>query len=235
MPVLQVASFNAHWFLRHRGGGNIDLAAICASLDADVICLQEVWRRRDGQAAHERVAREQGYELIEARVPRDHNDTAPPIVRAADGDRSWWGLAVLSRYPVRSISEHSLGSVPGDEAHRIALRAELDVSGHRLTVVATHLTWRAWGIPAQLWRLRRVLPPSNTPGFAAGDFNMWGPVVSGALPGWRRAVRGRTWPAPRMLHQLDHILVNRSVRVLDASVEPFNGSDHLPIRASLAF
>jgi endonuclease/exonuclease/phosphatase family metal-dependent hydrolase len=64
---------------------------------------------------------------------------------------------------------------------------------------------------------------------------MWGPVVSGALPGWRRAVRGRTWPAPRVQHQLDHILVNDGVRVLDSEVGDYNGSDHRPVRATLEF
>jgi endonuclease/exonuclease/phosphatase family metal-dependent hydrolase len=64
---------------------------------------------------------------------------------------------------------------------------------------------------------------------------MWGPIVSGALPGWRRAVRGRTWPAPRVQHQLDHILVNGKVRAFDGTVCEFTGSDHLPVRATLEF
>jgi endonuclease/exonuclease/phosphatase family metal-dependent hydrolase len=235
MPILEVASFNAHWGLRHRGEGNVDLLGVCRSLDADVVCLQEMWRRRDGNAEHERVARELGYELVEVRVPREHNRTAPPAVRALDGDKSWWGLAMLSRHPVRSVDEHALGAVAADEAHRIAVRVELDVDGAPFVVVTTHLTWRAWGIPMQLRRLRRVLPGPHVPAFAAGDFNMWGPVVSAALPGWRRAVRGRTWPAPHVRHQLDHILVNGAVAVERSSVEPFAGSDHLPIRARLAF
>lgn len=234
MPVLRVASFNAHWCL-HRHGGPIDLAAVVRDFEPDVLCLQEVWRRRDGIAVHEAVANELGYELVEMRIPRDHNDTAPLFVRSVDGPRSWWGMALLTRCPVTSVLEHQLGSVAGDEAHRVAVGVELDVAGQPFVVTCTHLTWRAWGIPKQLRRLRRVLPPVDQPGFAAGDFNMWGPVVQSALPGWRRAVRGRTWPAPRVWHQLDHILVNDSVTVLDTEIGSYNGSDHLPIRATLAF
>src|SRR4051794_40358521 len=158
MPDLRVASFNAHWCL-HRHGGEIDLARVFRDLDADVVCLQEVWRRADGRAVHETVANELGYGLVEMRIPRDHNDTAPHVVRALDGPQSWWGMALVTRCPVRSVVEHQLGSVMGDEAHRIAVTIELDVDGKPFVVTCTHLTWRAWGIPKQLRRLHRVLPP----------------------------------------------------------------------------
>jgi endonuclease/exonuclease/phosphatase family metal-dependent hydrolase len=233
MPVVRVASFNAHWGLRRKGGGDIDLVNVCKSLDADVLCLQEVWRRADGRADHETAARVLGYDLVDVPVPRDNNRRSPAQVLRVDGDRSWWGLAVLTRFPVLARSDHPLGPVVFDAADRLALKLELDVDGTPFTVVCMHLTWRAWGIPKHLYRLRKVLPA--TPGVAAGDCNMWGPVVSGALPGWRRAVRGRTWPAPRVQHQLDHILVNDGVRVLDSEVGEYNGSDHRPVRATIEF
>ena len=232
MPTLRVASLNAHWGL-HRRGGDIDLVRVFASLDADVLCLQEVWRRSDGRADHETAARSLGYELVDAPVPREHNKLAPPLVQELDGNQSWWGLAVLTRHPVRSMTEHPLGPVVLDDADRIAIRVELDVDRSPFTVVCTHLTWRFWGIPMHLRRLRPLLPTG--PGIVAGDCNMWGPVVSGALPGWRRAVRGRTWPAPRVQHQLDHILVNDPVRAYDGEVCGFVGSDHLPVRATIDF
>jgi endonuclease/exonuclease/phosphatase family metal-dependent hydrolase len=144
---------------------------------------------------------------------------------------------MLSRYPVREVREYQLGDVVADEASRIAVRVRIDVDGTPFTVVFTHLSWRAWGIPMQLWRLRRnVLADLRaTPAAVMGDFNMWGPVVTTALPGWRRTARGPTWPAPRVRHQLDHILVTRAVEVSDTGIEPYNGSDHLPVRADLAF
>jgi endonuclease/exonuclease/phosphatase family metal-dependent hydrolase len=232
MPVLRVASFNAHWGVHRRGGADIDMVGVFETLDADVLCLQEVWRRADGRADHEAAARVLGYEFIETPLTRKPG-SAPKRVRAIDGDDSWWGLAILSRWPARSVSEHELGPVVFDDADRKALKVELDVDGTPFVVVCTHLTWRAWGIPKHLSRLRKVLPAQ--PGVAAGDCNMWGPVVSGALPGWRRAVRGRTWPAPRVQHQLDHILVNNGVRVLDSEVAEYNGSDHRPVRATIEF
>jgi endonuclease/exonuclease/phosphatase (EEP) superfamily protein YafD len=78
------------------------------------------------------------------------------------------------------------------------------------------------------------MPPSSVPAVLAGDMNMWGPPVTSYFPGWRRALRSRTWPAHRPHSQLDHVLVTSSVRVLDARVIPFTGSDHRPVVVRLA-
>ena len=70
--------------------------------------------------------------------------------------------------------------------------------GRPVRLVAVHLTSRLpHGPPLQLRRLARALPPPGTPAVVAGDCNFWGPGVEALLPGWRRAVRGRTWPARR--------------------------------------
>jgi endonuclease/exonuclease/phosphatase family metal-dependent hydrolase len=64
--------------------------------------------------------------------------------------------------------------------------------------------------------------------------NMWGPPLSAFFRGWRRVIRGRTWPAFRPHSQLDHLLVTPSVAVIDARIAGRTGSDHLPVRATLA-
>jgi endonuclease/exonuclease/phosphatase family metal-dependent hydrolase len=66
-----------------------------------------------------------------------------------------------------------------------------------------------------------------------GDMNMWGPPLSAFFRGWRRVIRGRTWPAFRPHSQLDHLLVTPSVAVVDARIADRTGSDHLPVRATL--
>jgi endonuclease/exonuclease/phosphatase (EEP) superfamily protein YafD len=67
----------------------------------------------------------------------------------------------------------------------------------------------------------------------AGDHNFWGPGVSAFLPGWKRTVRGRTWPASRPHSQIDHILVTSSVSAVHTEVLPPQGSDHRGVRAVL--
>jgi endonuclease/exonuclease/phosphatase family metal-dependent hydrolase len=64
--------------------------------------------------------------------------------------------------------------------------------------------------------------------------NFWGPPLSLALPGWRRAVRARTYPSWRPHSQTDHIFVTRAVEVISGESVAVGRSDHLPLRARLA-
>jgi endonuclease/exonuclease/phosphatase family metal-dependent hydrolase len=57
--------------------------------------------------------------------------------------------------------------------------------------------------------------------------------VVAVLPGWRRAVFGRSWPAHRPHSQIDHVLVRDDVTVLSGEVLGATPSDHRPIRARL--
>lgn len=172
-----------------------------------------------------------------------------------------WGLAVLCRPRIVTSEALQLGRLHRDFTQRGALVVELDVrapadpretdgpaaSGHpgasqdessakqdgRFTVVGTHAAHFTAGSPFQLRKLHRQLPKDGSPAALAGDMNLWGPPVSLMLPGWRRAVRGRTWPAWRPHSQLDHILVNRYVTIVGGEVVHAGNSDHLAVRARL--
>ena len=116
---------------------------------------------------------------------------------------------------------------------RALLQAELDVDGTNLTVVATHFSHLEFGSPLHAAALRRGLPPTDRPAVFVGDMNMWGWTIAAMVPkGWRRVVRGKTWPARRPAHQIDHLLVTPSVEVVRGEVLPDAGSDHRPIRAA---
>jgi endonuclease/exonuclease/phosphatase family metal-dependent hydrolase len=137
--------------------------------------------------------------------------------------------------PARLVEMIPVGDVPGDPAlRRCALRVALDVGGQDLDLIAVHLSSRLpYAPPMQLRNLRRRLPPPGQRAVIVGDFNLWGPAVSALLPGWRRAVRGRTWPAHRPHSQIDHVLVRHDVEVVDAAVLDEVGSDHRPVRVTL--
>jgi endonuclease/exonuclease/phosphatase family metal-dependent hydrolase len=158
---------------------------------------------------------------------------SPRFVQATPGR---WGIAVLTRLPVEDHQEIDLGRLRRDRARRGALLLRLDVGGgHVLTVVGTHMTHLSYGSPLQFTRLRRLLAPlvGDGPAVLVGDMNLWGPPVAALMPGWRRIVRGKTWPAWRPHSQVDHILARGPVRALRGEVLPMAGSDHRPVRAHL--
>jgi len=167
-----------------------------------------------------------------------------------------WGLAVLSRPKVASTEAVELGRLRRDFTRRGALIVGLDVGAGQataaaaattpttadggggsgegsFTIIATHGAHLTAGSPWQLRRLYAQMPTRGGPAAFAGDMNMWGPPLSLLLPGWRRAVRGRTWPAWRPHSQTDHILVNRAVTVVAGEVLRVGNSDHLAVRAEL--
>lgn len=143
-------------------------------------------------------------------------------------------MAVLSRHPLGDPTVLSLGRLGKDPARRVAIRGTLPVGGGSLTVHGTHMSHLLQRSPVQYRRLQALLPGRSTPAVVAGDMNLWGPAVAAQLPGWHRAVVGRTWPAGRPHSQVDHVLVTPTVTVVDAVVVEASASDHRPVRATLA-
>lgn len=147
------------------------------------------------------------------------------------------GVAVLSRLPVADTAVFALDQLPRDRARRSVLLLTVDVDGGPLVVAGTHMAHLSQGSLrhfAQLRdRLQHVAAGRPSPGALVGDMNLWGPVAERVLPGWHRAVVGRSWPAGRPVAQPDHILVGTGVTVAGGRVLPPVGSDHRPVRAEL--
>ena len=144
---------------------------------------------------------------------------------------------MLSRLPVVSADVAPIGpQLRGDPGRRAVVRAVVDAGGAPFAVAGTHMPL----LKDPVWRLapavRAALPRPHEPGAFAGDMNMWGWCADRlAGPGWRRAVRGRSYPAHRPHSQTDHILVNAPVTVVSSEVMPQVMSDHRPVRARLRF
>lgn len=149
-------------------------------------------------------------------------------------DEGTWGIAVLVRADVATVEEVvalELGRLRRDFTVRAALSVHL---GNGMTVVGTHMAHSTHGSWLHLRTLKRSLPRRKTPAVLAGDMNFWGPPIELALPGWRRAARGPTWPSWRPRHQLDHLFVTEQVAVLEGGPVALGNSDHLPVRATLS-
>jgi endonuclease/exonuclease/phosphatase family metal-dependent hydrolase len=241
VPELTLASFNVHWgrgSKRHRWPA-FDVVEACTTFEADVVVLQESWAPDGDVAQHDAVAEALGMRVVAVPMARARLAPRPKLIaRWREGEQrgdGTWCLALLSRKPIRTTRVVTLPRpLPIDPWTRVLLQAEIDVDGTNLTVVGTHFTHLEQGAVLQAPALRRGLPPTDRAAAFVGDMNMWGWTIDLMTPpGWWRAVRGKTWPANRPHHQIDHLLVTPSVEVVAAEVLPHLGSDHLPIRARL--
>jgi endonuclease/exonuclease/phosphatase family metal-dependent hydrolase len=236
-----------------------DLAAAVTELDADVLALQEVdaGQPRSHRADQAAVVAEAvgavdwraAATLAGTPAPvRTWRPLAPPLLRGPGPAPAepYFGIALLSRLPVRRWSALGLGTgraclpirapdprtgrprlwwIPDEP--RAAVAAELD----GLTVVATHLSFFPPTAIRQLRRLRTWLAELPGPIVVAGDLNLPG-RLPGRLLGARPAVRTPTYPAARPRVQLDHLLL-RGLQARDAGARALAVGDHLLLTATV--
>lgn len=155
-----------------------------------------------------------------------------------------FGLAVLSRWPVRTLSEPEPGRGPGR-----FLPVEVATPDGPLRVVAVHAfpPISAWGVEARsadLATVARRAAALPAPVVVAGDLNAvpWAGALApltdaGLVDGGRGYGLSATWPAflgPLGI-PIDHVMVSPEVGVTRWEVGRDVGSDHLPVRVRLAW
>ncbi|HLT70516.1 MAG TPA: endonuclease/exonuclease/phosphatase family protein, partial [Acidimicrobiales bacterium] len=239
MAELTLGSLNLHM---GRGASGhdapfYDVVTACKEVDTDVLALQEAWVPDGEEGDVVAIASALGYRVAGTfSVARATcHDQVRPVAREGDAGDGDWVVALLSRLPVLEADVVTLRpQLARDPGRRAVVRAVVDAGGTPVAVATTHLPL----LTAPVWRLARslraALPPADVPGVLAGDMNMWGWCVDLLVGrGWRRAVRGRTYPSPRPHSQTDHLLVNDRVEVVAAEVVPQVLSDHRPVRARL--
>jgi endonuclease/exonuclease/phosphatase family metal-dependent hydrolase len=269
--VLTVANFNMHagvdgW------GRPFDPLAVCATLDVDVLVLEECWTSDaggPGSGQAERIAAALGYQAVTCTLATGR--LAPPhpaattrwmprlgfradnralyissvrplpaaevaSARYRGAEPGSWGIAVLTRGGAVVEGSRTLHLPPlaRDRVQRAAIVVDITSEGLPMSVVGTHMSHLHHGSPRHYRALNALLRTEARPdAVLLGDMNLWGPPVRALLPGWHRAVKGRTWPAWNPHSQIDHILVRGAVRAGAASVLAAAGSDHRPVRAEL--
>ena len=146
------------------------------------------------------------------------------------------GIAVLVRpeLPIEGWRLVHLRRLRSDPLRRAALVVDLSVDGRPISVAGIHMAHLLYGSPLHFVQLRRALrTEARADAVLAGDLNAWGPIVRLLMPGWRRALIGKSWPAWKPHSQIDHILVRGALRPRAGEVLAHAGSDHRPIRVEL--
>ena len=158
------------------------------------------------------------------------------LARWQEAEPGTWGIAVLVRPDLASSRRGSSRCASCGPTGCAGRRWwwTCTVAGRPLSVVGTHMPHLPYGSHRTWAELRRLLRTEARPdAVLSGDMNTWGPLVRFFLPGWHRAVRGRTWPAWSPHSQIDHILRRGALRTVSGEVLPDAGSDHRPIRTTL--
>ncbi len=222
---IRVLTWNIHGGIGLDGVRDYSRAIDCiASLEADIIALQEV----DGRRWQESVT------LLDSfRRRLGPHAVCASAIRSKDGD---YGQLLLSRWPIVHSVEHDI-SHPGCEPRR-AIEACLQTAAGKLRLVATHLGLKRRERRKQILRLVDIVQNDNCPTVLLGDFNDWsrfqlaGGILELLLPSYTRE---RTFPSRSPLFRLDRIYC-RPAGLLGASRAVKSGrmiSDHLPVVADL--
>lgn len=231
---LRVATYNIH---RSRGMDRRmqpeRIAAVLATIDPDVVALQEVIGPGLGSPGHAEqlgAALGMGWVLSPTRELRRHQ----------------FGNAVLSRFPIRDHSQLDLSWKTCEP--RCSQRVAIDLGGSRsLQIYNAHLGTALLERRYQAPRLaawihdRRVQGPK----IVLGDFNEWGRgLVADVLAERLRSLdlyphlrRRRTYPGFFPLLHLDHIYFSGGIEIrhieLPRSRLAMVASDHLPLVADV--
>ncbi len=170
-PLIDTTARIVTWNLWWRfGPWEARLPAIVETLrrlDADIICLQEVWLERDtGATSAALVAEALGW-----------NPANIAVGNRADLDGVGFANAVISRWPIVSSEWRPLFSPPEYEEYRTVVRADVDGPRGPLQVFTTHLHWRLDHSHIRQEQVREIArfvkesPHRSYPAVLTGDFN----------------------------------------------------------------
>jgi endonuclease/exonuclease/phosphatase family metal-dependent hydrolase len=232
------------------------VAAAIADLDADVLGLQEVDRAqpRSGLLDLTAIAADAlgaPTQRFAAAVVGTPGETWQAWRSPDDNGHPLYGIALVSRYPVRQWQITALPGAPirspvytgngfrllKDEP-RVLLAAVLDGPAGPFTVATTHLSFvPGWNL-RQLRHAVRSLRALPAPRILLGDLNVPA-AVARAITGWKPLGVAPTYPSPAPRAQLDHVLadprgLSRLGRVVQICTPHPPVSDHRPLVVHLS-
>lgn len=231
--TLRVATYNIHRGRGLDGRTRLErIAAVLASIDADVVALQEVLGAsplKPGQAAELGAALGMGWVMAPTRHLRS----------------ALFGNVILSRFPVRHHLQYDLTWKTCEP--RNCQRVDLAIDEFTLHLYNVHLGTSLLERRHQAARLASLVHDRRIPApkIILGDFNEWARGLAADVIGerlqsvdlGRHLRRRRTYPGFFPILHLDHIYFEGQVEVLRVALPrdrmALMASDHLPLVADL--
>ena len=238
VEMLRVATYNIHKGVQGIGPARRleihNLALAVDTLDADIVCLQEVRMENRREASYftgwppmpqAEFLKPEGYEAV--------------YITNAVTKHGEHGNALLSRWPIvrhchEDMSDHRF-------EQRGLLHAEIQVGHITLHAIVVHFGLIPSSRLRQTAQLQRYIArevPPDAPVIVAGDFNDWGTQVQKLLRAEAlhsfEGPRTYTYPSRLPVAQLDHIYA-RGMQPLSLAAPRGRAwsrmSDHLPLIA----
>ena len=225
---ITVASYNVHSCvgLDFRPSA-ARIAAVLKELDCDLYALQEV----DNRPGEHEESMQLDY------LSRSLGMVGIPGLRIVRRTGEY-GNAILTRLPITAVRRHDL-SYPRCEP-RGALEVDLDVDGHPLRVIASHLGLRRSERRFQWRHLMIAVAEASleTPTILLGDMNEWFPragTLAEADRAFGRPPAPAAFPSFAPFLSLTRIWVRPATALVSMSVHRSElarrASDHLPVKA----
>jgi endonuclease/exonuclease/phosphatase family metal-dependent hydrolase len=238
---VRVLTYNIHAGTDEKSQPSIPaIAAFINSMNPDIVMLQEVDRR---------TARSKGEDHLQQLADLTH--LHPAFGKSLDYQGGDYGIAVLSRWPIDSVTVIPLSVEPpqersgGSHEPRVGLHARIHAPFGFLHVVNTHIdparegTFRKQEVIGLLARIKRAVP-AGEPMIFGGDLNTRpntdeiSAISLGLTDAWANCGTGieYTFPASKPDRRIDYVFY-RQARCLQAVVPETYASDHRPLFVTL--